>query len=333
MTDSTTATRELLVACVEDDPAITRLLDECLAAAGHTGVFAQSGTQAVRRFAGDERIDVLVLDVGLPDMDGRDLCRVLRANGQQAPAMFLSAVGQVHDIVQGFASGGLDYLVKPFAVPELIARIEALGRRSSPSEPVEGLHLDPERFALCPGDDAHLLTPTEFRLVTTAVASASPSDEAVSSSTSSSSTEPGSNSSSSASPTPGASGSTSSGSSSSGVRDGTFTGAPETTRFGTTQVKVTISGGKMSEVTTVQLNQNEPRSYRISVGATPILRTEVLSKQTAAVDNVSGATYTSAAYEASLQLALDEAGYVAPDKSKASTDVSNIQESGDGFGH
>ncbi|WP_375406501.1 response regulator transcription factor [uncultured Amnibacterium sp.] len=165
MTDGTTATRELLVACVEDDPAITRLLDECLAAAGHTGVFAQSGTQAVRRFAGDERIDVLVLDVGLPDMDGRDLCRVLRANGQQAPAMFLSAVGQVHDIVQGFASGGLDYLVKPFAVPELIARIEALGRRSSPSEPVGGLHLDPERFALCLGDDAHLLTPTEFRLV------------------------------------------------------------------------------------------------------------------------------------------------------------------------
>lgn len=164
MIDGTTVTRELLVACVEDDPAIARLLEECLTAAGHTGVFARSGAEAVRRFADDVRIDVLVLDVGLPDMDGRDLCRVLRANGQQAPAMFLSAVGQVHDIVQGFASGGLDYLVKPFAVPELLARIEALARRSDPTPPVEGLHLDLERFALCHGDEAHLLTPTEFRL-------------------------------------------------------------------------------------------------------------------------------------------------------------------------
>ena len=164
MIDGTTATRELVVACCEDDPAIARLLDECLAAAGHTGVFARSGAEAARRFAGDARIDVLVLDVGLADMDGRDLCRVLRANGQRAPAMFLSAVGQVHDIVQGFASGGLDFVVTPFAVPELIARIEALARRSEPVAPVEGLRLDPERFALCTGDDARLLTPTEFRL-------------------------------------------------------------------------------------------------------------------------------------------------------------------------
>jgi two-component system response regulator MprA len=165
MIDGTTVTRELVVGCVEDDPAIVRLLDECLAAAGHTGVFAQSGAEAVRRFAHDDRIDVLVLDIGLPDMDGRDLCRVLRANGQTAPAMFLSAVGQVHDIVQGFASGGLDYVVKPFALPELIARIEALSRRLEPPTPVGGLHLDPERFALCEGDEARMLTPTEFRLI------------------------------------------------------------------------------------------------------------------------------------------------------------------------
>lgn len=172
MIDGSTATRELVVGCVEDDPAITRLLDECLTIAGHTGVFARSGAEAVRRFADDDRIDVLVLDIGLPDMDGRDLCRVLRANGQQAPAMFLSALGQVHDIVQGFASGGLDYLVKPFAVAELVARIEALARRSEPAAPVDGLHLDPERYALCNGDDARLLTPTEFRLVAELLANA-----------------------------------------------------------------------------------------------------------------------------------------------------------------
>lgn len=155
--------RSLVVACCEDDPEITRLLEECLAAAGHTSMFANTGAQAVRSFS-DRQIDVLVLDVGLPDMDGRDVCRVLRANGQVAPAMFLSAMGQVHDVVQGFAAGGLDYVVKPFAVAELLARIEALARRSEPTPTVDGLWLDPEQFALCNGEDARLLTPTEFRL-------------------------------------------------------------------------------------------------------------------------------------------------------------------------
>ena len=162
MIDGTTA---LVVACCEDDPAITRLLDECFTAAGHHGLFARSGAQAVERFTDDERIDVLVLDIGLPDMDGRDVCRVLRANGQQAPVMFLSAMGQVHDIVQGFASGGLDYLVKPFAVPELLARVEALSRRVTPAERIDGLRLDPQRFALRHGEQSRMLTPTEFRLM------------------------------------------------------------------------------------------------------------------------------------------------------------------------
>jgi two-component system, OmpR family, response regulator len=163
--DGAGARTSLVVACCEDDPAITRLLDEALTAAGHTVLHARSGAQALQRFANDERIDVLVLDIGLPDMDGRDLCRVLRANGQHAPAMFLSALGQVHDIVQGFASGGLDYLVKPFAVAELLARVEALPRRAAPPDAVEGLRLDPGRFALVNGGESHLLTPTEFRLM------------------------------------------------------------------------------------------------------------------------------------------------------------------------
>lgn len=165
MIDGTAVAPALTVACCEDDPAITRLLDECFATAGHTALFARSGAQAVQRFGDDDRIDVLVLDVGLPDMDGRDLCRVLRANGQQAPALFLSALGQVHDIVQGFAAGGLDYVVKPFAVPELLARVDALARRSTPTERVAGLHLDPQRFALCNDGRSRQLTPTEFRLI------------------------------------------------------------------------------------------------------------------------------------------------------------------------
>lgn len=128
-----------------------------------------------------------------------------------------------------------------------------------------------------------------------------------------------------ATPRASASASASSGTS---AKDGTWTGEAETTRFGTTQVKVTISGGRITEITTVQLNQADPRSYQISVGAAPTLRSEVLAQQTAAVDVVSGATYTSDAYEASLQSALDQAGFTAADGSKASTDVSSIQDSG-----
>jgi uncharacterized protein with FMN-binding domain len=119
-------------------------------------------------------------------------------------------------------------------------------------------------------------------------------------------------------------------SASTGAEDGTYTGAAETTRFGTTQVKVSISGGRITDVAAVQLNQDDPRSTQISQEAAPLLRTEVLAKQTAAVDAISGATYTTDAYEASLQSALDAAGYTAPDGSKASTDVSSIEESGGG---
>lgn len=172
MIDAAAPTRELVVGCCEDDPAIGRLLEECLRTAGHTAVLARTGAQAVRRFTGDDDIDVLLLDIGLPDMDGRDLCRVLRANGQHAPVMFLTARGQVHDVVQGFAAGGLDYLVKPFAVAELVVRLEALARRADPPQPVAGLHLDPERFALRLGGEARMLTPTEFRLAAVLLAGA-----------------------------------------------------------------------------------------------------------------------------------------------------------------
>jgi two-component system response regulator MprA len=160
-----TAVRRLVVGCAEHEPATARLLDESLRAAGHVGLFAETGVQAVHRFSDDERIDVLVLEVALPDLDGRDVSRVLRANGQRAPRMFLSAAGEVHEIVRGRAAGGLDHLAKPFAVPELIARVEALARRSTPAPPVEGLLLDAERFALRSDVATRLLTPTEFRLI------------------------------------------------------------------------------------------------------------------------------------------------------------------------
>lgn len=127
-----------------------------------------------------------------------------------------------------------------------------------------------------------------------------------------------------------ASSSSSSARSSSGTTatGGTYTGAAETTRFGTTQVRVTVKSGKITGVAAIAINQNDPRSVQISENAVPTLRSEVLAKQTAAVDTVSGATYTSAAYEASLQSALDTAGFAAADGSKASTDLSTLQEQG-----
>jgi uncharacterized protein with FMN-binding domain len=97
------------------------------------------------------------------------------------------------------------------------------------------------------------------------------------------------------------------------------TGSPITSQFGTTQVKVTIKSGKITELVAVKSNDNEPQSVEITSAALPTLKQEVLTAQSAAVDAVSGATVTSLAYEASLQSALDKAGFAAPDGSKAST--------------
>ncbi|MDQ1531106.1 MAG: hypothetical protein QOE37_1211 [Microbacteriaceae bacterium] len=152
--------------------------------------------------------------------------------------------------------------------------------------------------------------------VTNSAATSGSSTSTSSSDGSSSASSSASGSSASASATPSAS--ASSGSSGSSINS-VVTGTAVTTRFGTTEVKVTIANGKLTDVTAVELNNADPRSYQISEYAAPTLRQEVLSKQSASVDTVSGATYTSLAYEASLQAALDKAGYTAPDGSKAST--------------
>lgn len=116
------------------------------------------------------------------------------------------------------------------------------------------------------------------------------------------------------------SGSGSSGSGSSGS-SGTATGDAVATRYGNAQVRVTVKNGKITKVEALQLQGNDPRSVQISSSAAPILQQEVLTKQSADVDAVSGATYTSASYEQSLQSALDKLGYKAPDGSVASLQV------------
>jgi uncharacterized protein with FMN-binding domain len=97
------------------------------------------------------------------------------------------------------------------------------------------------------------------------------------------------------------------------------------TRYGPAQVRVTVSNGKITKVEAVQLQNGDPKSQAISSYAEPVLQQSVLSKQTAAVDTVSGATYTSLSYEGSLQSALDKLGFKAAGGSAASTDMSQLQ--------
>jgi two-component system response regulator MprA len=116
---------------------------------------------------------VLVLDIGLPDADGRDVCQALRARGIAAPVLFLTARHALTDRLSGFHAGGDDYLTKPFALAELVVRVHALlrrGPREAPSPAAGPVVLDPAAHAIADGDVRVRLTPTEFRLLALLVA-------------------------------------------------------------------------------------------------------------------------------------------------------------------
>ena len=159
------------VGLCEDDPQVRRVVEEALSAVDLDVVVAHRASEAIRMFTPDAGLRAVVLDIGLPDGDGRDLCQALRAGGMTAPVLFLTARGGVHEVVAGFGAGGDDYLVKPFAVAELQARVSALVRRA-PTVPAgpRSLHLDPERFSVRHGEQEERLTPTEFRLLATLLA-------------------------------------------------------------------------------------------------------------------------------------------------------------------
>jgi two-component system, OmpR family, response regulator len=154
------------VGLCEDDPAIRRVVSEGLRLHGHAATIAHTGDEAVKLFATAD-LDVLVLDIGLPDSDGRDVCVALRSAGQVAPVLFLTALDQRHEKLAGFAAGADDYLTKPFDLAELVMRVEALARRGRTlTESAPGdLLLDPARHALVCGENEVLLTPTEFRML------------------------------------------------------------------------------------------------------------------------------------------------------------------------
>jgi two-component system, OmpR family, response regulator len=150
----------------EDDDALRGALRRALERDGLTVRATASGAEAVRAFA-DQPPDVLVLDIGLPDADGRDVCQALRARGVASPVLFLTARGAVTDRVSGFTAGGDDYLTKPFALAELLARVHALLRRggNGADRSEAAVLLDPAAHAITTGDRRVTLTPTEFRVL------------------------------------------------------------------------------------------------------------------------------------------------------------------------
>ncbi|MEG9224627.1 response regulator transcription factor [Aeromicrobium sp. Sec7.5] len=150
----------------EDDGAVRRVLTDAVRMHGHEVVIARNGQEAVANLGVESGVDVLVIDIGLPDADGRDVCQALRASGQHAPVLFLTALDAVHDRVSGFNAGGDDYVAKPFAVAEVLVRLDALTRRSRAVPDVAtGLRLDPGRFSVRHGDLEERLTPTEYRFL------------------------------------------------------------------------------------------------------------------------------------------------------------------------
>ncbi len=155
-----------VVGVCEDEPALRSVLARALRAMGHDPVVVATAAEALRAFA-KQRPDVLILDIGLPDADGRDLCLALRAAGIDAPVLFLTARDGLHDKIAGFEAGGDDYLTKPFDLDELRVRLDALLRRTpGPVLAADGgPMLDPARHALVAGDTEVGLTPTEFRLL------------------------------------------------------------------------------------------------------------------------------------------------------------------------
>ena len=159
----------------EDESNIRQGLLATLESEGYTVVAASDGAQALRLFA-QEKFDLVVLDVMMPKASGYDVCRELRAHGSRVPVLFLTAKGEEIDKVVGLKLGADDYVTKPFGIHELIARVEALLRRSrvgsddSLKSTVDAVFqlgaaaIDRRRFSVTIGSRSTALTARELRL-------------------------------------------------------------------------------------------------------------------------------------------------------------------------
>jgi DNA-binding response OmpR family regulator len=164
--DTQGAVIEPRIILLEDDDELRSIVGRGLREEGFAVSMAGSAAELVRQVdAGD--FDVLIIDIGLPDADGRDVVQALRARGIGTPVIFLTARDALPDRLAGFASGGDDYLTKPFHFAELVARLQALIKRGGSETAIEagGLRLDPRSHDASCGSRNVKLTPTEFRIL------------------------------------------------------------------------------------------------------------------------------------------------------------------------
>ncbi|HEY8347239.1 MAG TPA: response regulator transcription factor [Symbiobacteriaceae bacterium] len=159
---------------VDDDVKITSFLRRSLVLEGYEVTVANSGTEAIRQVA-QQAPDLMILDIMMPGVDGMEVCRRVRAAGERFPILMLTARDAVSDRVSGLDAGADDYLVKPFALEELLARVRALLRRAEPSDLEESgrpavlryadLSLDTRTWEARRGNRTFKLTPKEYELL------------------------------------------------------------------------------------------------------------------------------------------------------------------------
>ncbi|AXG82190.1 response regulator transcription factor [Streptomyces paludis] len=162
---------------VEDDPSIRMLLESALRLSGYEVFGAATGQEALREVEGC-RPDLVLLDIMLPDLDGLEVTRRLRAGGDRTPVLFLTARGELADRIAGLSAGGDDYVTKPFSIEEVLLRIRAILRRTHPDH-VFGpdsadngilrftdLELDENAHEVHRAGVYIPLSPTEFNLLT-----------------------------------------------------------------------------------------------------------------------------------------------------------------------
>ena len=161
----------LRVLTVDDEPSLTELLSMAVRYEGWQAHSATSGLQAVR-LAREVKPDAIVLDMMLPDFDGLEVMRRIRADQPDVPVIFLTARDAVSDRVNGLTAGGDDYVIKPFSLEELIARLRALLRRSGATQRqsdallvVGDLTLDEDSHEVTRAGEPIALTATEFELL------------------------------------------------------------------------------------------------------------------------------------------------------------------------
>jgi two-component system, OmpR family, response regulator MprA len=154
---------------VDDERAVRESLRRALELEGYEIELAEDGAQALERLGSDPEPDAMVLDVLMPGMDGLEVSRTVRRNGNKLPILMLTARTQVEDRVEGLDAGADDYLTKPFALEELLARVRALLRRTSDGSGqtlrFADLELDPGTREVRRGDEKIELTRTEFSLL------------------------------------------------------------------------------------------------------------------------------------------------------------------------